>query len=324
MVNTRRVDHPSAVLLCEIFPEIVKVTLKQLFSAVVVPTRLHHVRCLRCIGLISAISLLYAHSAQAQGEIKARFDRAFVLKNLSGQVDLKPSRQAWRRAKTNDQMRNIGDELKTAARSRAEIHLDVGIGSINVAPSTLVQLRGISSMEDGSRISLFSMPYGSARLKLRRFTSPNSRFEIETPAGVSGVRGTEFGISVQPQGKTSVVVQEGRVNTAAQGVGVDVDAGFQNFTIPGEPPSTPVPLRDDPGLNYRLDRTITRQQRRLTFIGQVDPVNIVTINGQVINTDRQGEFQLPIALVSRPKLQVTVETPLGKQQQYDLKLDEQF
>jgi hypothetical protein len=278
------------------------------------------------LGLSSTTlcNLVAPHTAQAQSEIKARFDRAFILKNLSGQVDLKLSRQEWRRAKANDQLRNVGDELKTAARSRAEIHLDVGIGSISVAPSTLVQLRGISRMEDDGRVSLFAIPYGSAKLKLRRFTSPNSRFEIETPAGVSGVRGTEFGISVQPQGKTSVVVQEGRVNTTAQGVSVDVDAGFQNFTIPGEPPSTPVPLRDDPGLNYKLERAIKRQKRYLTFIGQVDPVNTVTIEGQVIDTDRQGEFRLPIPVVSHPKLEVTVETPLGKQQRYDLSLDAQL
>ncbi|MBE9031931.1 FecR domain-containing protein [filamentous cyanobacterium LEGE 11480] len=256
----------------------------------------------------------------AQRPIRVRVKRELTLKNLSGNVNFKPRQQDWRRARPNEKITAVGEQVKTGKRSTVSLMMDVGIGSIQVAPTTLIQLRGISINPDQSRISLFYMPYGSARLKLRRFTNPNTRFELNTPAGVSGVRGTEFGIAVQPSGKTSVAVLDGRVNTSAQGEDVDVDAGFQNFTIPGEPPSPPVPLNNDTSLSYQLEKRIVRQVRRLTWVGQVDPVNIVSVNGEVVDTDREGKFRYPIQLRSFPKLSVLVQTPLGKEKNYDLRL----
>jgi hypothetical protein len=274
------------------------------------------------ISAIFATAIIVAHPpiATPQTELKARFDRAFILKNLAGPVEIKPNQQSWRRAQANDQITTIGDQVKTGQRAKVELQLDLGIGAIQVAPSTLIQMRGISLNADQSRVSLFYMPYGSARIKLRRFTNPNSRFELETPAGVSGVRGTEFGIAIQPSGKTSLAVLDGRVNSSAQNQGVDVDAGFQNFTIPGEPPSSPVPLKDDPSLNYQLDKRIVSSRRQLQFVGQVDPVNMVFVNGQPIDTDRQGQFKTPVPITNHPKIQVIVQTPLGTEKTYDLKL----
>ncbi len=273
-------------------------------------------------GAIALVTLVLgtATPATSQTQVQARFDRAFTLKNLAGQVDLKPNQQAWRRAQGNDLITSVGDQLKTGDRSRVDLQLDVGIGTIQVAPSTLIQLRAIQRNADESRVSLFYMPYGSARIKLRRFTNPNTRFEIETPAGVSGVRGTEFGVAAQPSGKTSVAVLDGQVNTSAQGQSVDVDAGFQNFTIPGEPPSPPVPLTDDTQLDYQLDKRVVRMQRQLKFVGKVDPVNIVFANGKVVDTDRLGQFQVVVPVTSYPRLEVIVQTPLGKEQRYDLRL----
>jgi FecR protein len=272
------------------------------------------------IALLAMASIADAPPATPQTEIKARFDRAFILQNLSGQVEIKPNQQSWRRAQANDQLTAIGEQVKTGARSRVDLQLDLGIGTIQVAPSTLIQIRAIQRNSDESRVSLFYMPYGSARIKLRRFTNPNTRFELETPAGVSGVRGTEFGIAAQPSGKTSVAVLNGKVNTNAQGQDVGVDAGFQNFTIPGEPPSPPVPLTDSTTLEYQLDKRIVGNKRQLSFVGKVDPVNVVFVNHRVVDTDRQGSFKVAIPVTSFPRLKVIVQTPLGKEQSYDLKL----
>jgi hypothetical protein len=161
---------------------------------------------------------------------------------------------------------------------------------------------------------------GRAKLKLRRFTNPESRFEIETPAGISGVRGTEFGINVQPDGKTSVAVLEGKVDSSAQDKTVGINGGFQSFTIAGEPPTDPVPLRDDPSLTYTLDRTIVNGNRRIALRGQVDTVNAVFIAGKPVLVDRKGEFVMAMQAVSHPKIEIQVVTPLGKTKNYSLKL----
>uniref|UniRef100_A0ACD5H295 FecR domain-containing protein n=1 Tax=Desertifilum tharense IPPAS B-1220 TaxID=1781255 RepID=A0ACD5H295_9CYAN len=53
------------------------------------------------------------------------------------------------------------------------------------------------------------MTGGQARFRVRRFNHPGSSLEIETPAGSSAVRGTEFGVSVHPDGKTGIATREG-------------------------------------------------------------------------------------------------------------------
>ncbi len=272
------------------------------------------------IALLTGVIFSHATPAVAQQEIKVRVDRAVLLQNIAGQVDIRPNQANWRPARSTDQLKTPGEQVKTGQRSRVDLQMDLGIGSIQVAPTTLIQLRKLEITPDQGRISIFYLPYGSARLKLRRFTNPSTRFELETPAGLSGVRGTEFGIAVQPSGKTSVAVLEGQVNTSAQAEDVNVDAGFQNFTIPGEPPSTPTPLKNDTSFDFQLEKQFVGPIRQLTVVGQVDPVNIVFVDGKVVDTDRMGQFRVTLPAISFPRLNVLVQTPLGAEQSYDLRL----
>jgi hypothetical protein len=41
--------------------------------------------------------------------------------------------------------------------------------------------------------------------------------EISSPSGVAGVRGTVFGVAVDPKGKTGISTLEGAVATTAKG-----------------------------------------------------------------------------------------------------------
>jgi hypothetical protein len=255
----------------------------------------------------------------AQGDLKVRVDRWMQVSRLAGRVSLSQNRQQ-RPAQMNDRLQAVGDGITTAERSLAQLDLDTGIGTIEVAANTAVQIKSMGLNSDQSRTTRMAVSYGRVKLKVRRFSNPNSRLEIETPAGISGVRGTEFAIAVQPTGKTAVAVSDGAVNTNAQGQDVLVPAGFQNFTIPGEPPSTPVALRDDPQLNYQLEKRIVGGQRRLRLIGQVDAVNMVYVDGRTVDVDREGKFSVDIKLVSFPKLNLLVQTPLGREQSYDLAL----
>jgi hypothetical protein len=73
----------------------------------------------------------------------------------------------------------------------------------------------MSIAPNNGRITRLLVPRGQVRLQLRPFTNPGSRMEIETPAGTSGVRGTEFGLNVQPDGKMAIATLEGSVATSA-------------------------------------------------------------------------------------------------------------
>jgi hypothetical protein len=200
------------------------------------------------------------------------------------------------------------------------LEVDTDVGFLDVSERSELHIRTLAAAADGGRITHLTVTQGQVRTRLRRFTHEGSEFQIETPAGVSGVRGTEFGVAVQGDGKTGIATLTGAIETTAQGVSVAVPAGFQNQIWPGDPPTEPVPLRDDPGLTY--DRTVFLENhtRRVELVGRVDPVNTVVVDGVPQPVDRQGEFRLTRVATARLRVEVVVLTPLGRQEVHEIYL----
>jgi hypothetical protein len=270
------------------------------------------------LALVSFL-LIKIGAGMTQQAIPVRVDRWLALQQMNGKVTYQ-SQQQTRSAKVGDRLQAIGDGITTAQQSTAALEVDTGVGLINVAENTKLVVQLLAMAPDNGRITHLSVPYGQVRLRLRRFTHPGSRLELQTPAGVSAVRGTEFGVSVQPNGKTGLATLSGAVDTTAQGQTVAVPGGFQNFTLPGEAPSAPVPLTDSTELRYTLERIIQGGVRQVRFWGQVDPVNSVLVRNGPQTTDREGRFSLILPAVYSQRLQITVITPLGRQQIHQLKI----
>jgi len=256
----------------------------------------------------------------AQQTVPIRVERWLELRQLTGRV-LYQRGETSRSAITGDRLETVGDGLSTGASSTAQLEIDTQVGFVNVSEQTRFQVQSLEIAPDNGRVTRLRVDQGQVRLQVRPFTHEGSELEIETPAGISGVRGTEFGLTVQPDGKTGLITLSGQVDTMAQGQTVAVPAGFQNFTIPGEPPSPAVPLTNSTDLDFTLEREIRRGMRRVQFVGRVDPVNLVLIGDQPQSTDRNGEFRVPLRVRDRQQLQVTVITPLGDRQDYDLVLE---
>jgi hypothetical protein len=186
-----------------------------------------------------------------------------------------------------------------------------------VSENTDLRISRLQASPSGGRMTELTIERGQARLQVRPFTNPDSEFEIRTPAGVSGVRGTEFGVAVQPDGRTGVATLEGSIEASAQGESVTVPAGFQTLIVQGEPPTPPVPLTDDPGLDVTVLRSIRVDGAAgVQLAGRIDPVNLLMIEGMIQPTDRTGAFdvQLPVG----DRIRATVVTPLGTEQLYEL------
>jgi len=277
--------------------------------------------------LITAVTLvflgLYGLAEAVPRQVTVRVDRWLAVNQAWGQVTYQPQGQPQglsRPAKTGDRLQAVGDRITTGQHSGAVLAVDTGVGSVQMAEKTQVKVRSLGIAPDNGRTTYLDVPYGQVRLQLRRFTHRGSRLEIQTPAGVSAVRGTTFGIAVQPNGKTGLATLKGSVETMAQGSTVLVSGGFQNLMIPGEPPSPAVPLRDDTTLDYRVERRIQDGIRKLRIYGQVDPVNRVLIGESSQNTDRDGNFSLSLPAISAQTLLVTVITPLGRRQVHQLSI----
>lgn len=272
------------------------------------------------VAVISPLMLLVSHSTAQQDSIRVRVNRWISVQQVSGNVRYTAQNVA-RPARVGDRLTVVGDGISTDQNASATLLVDTGVGTIRVLEKTKLRVRGLRITPNDGRITRLDVLQGQVRLKLRTFTNRESEFEIRTPAGLSGVRGTEFGVSVEPIGKTAIATVEGAVTTAAQGVEVKVPAGYQNLTIPGEAPTNPVPLRDDSGLAYRFDRELASGGiRNVRLVGRVDPVNTMTINGLPEPVDRNGWFRALYLAPSFLKLKVVVSTPLGKTQTYELAL----
>ncbi len=266
------------------------------------------------LALLAGVIIISGISLETSARpLSVRLERWLELRNISGTVDARQGGQ-WRPAQTGQRLEVIGDGIRTGAGSLARLVVDTDVGFVGVSENTILSIIDFYITQRGGRVTKLDVSRGQARVFVRPFTNPDSHLEIRTPAGVNGVRGTDFGISIQPSGRSSLVVLEGGVASEAQGVSVPVNAGFQNYTIPGEPPSEPVPITEDPSLN------ILRLERRGSTIiieGSTSTVNLLVIDDETQEVDPDGNFVLELSAPGN-QIDATVVTPLGTTQVYEL------
>ncbi len=283
------------------------------------------------VGFLIALSASSVQSLSIQGS------RWLTIDQLSGSVSFTPYGESSREAKIGDRLSSVGDILATGADSSARLEVDQRTGFVTVAQNSQVQVQVLSITSSGGRITELAVNAGQVRLRVRPLTNPGSRLEIHTPAGVSGVRGTDFGVTVQFDGVTGVATAEGSVASSAQGKTVAVIANTQSSIFPGEPPTDPEPLRNDPTLFIERLTTLPGSEAgniMVQVVGYTDTVNLLEINGDPKNLDREGHFNLVVPLLgelgtppsaepalprsSELRIQAKVTTPLGNEQQYEL------
>ncbi|MDX2239420.1 MAG: FecR family protein [Leptolyngbyaceae cyanobacterium bins.302] len=266
----------------------------------------------KAIGLAIALSFVPATAPNHAQLLQVNVDRWLNVRSATGKVFYRNGTIS-RPIRVGTKLQAVGDTLRTEARSSSLLDVDTGIGFIKVAENTTLQVKQLQRVSDGGHITRLEVSRGQARLQLRPFTHRSSRLEVMTPAGVSAVRGTEFGVTAQPSGKTGVATLSGSVVTAAQGQSVVVNAGSQNLIIPGEAPQPATPLKNDSSL--RRERLSPISDRQVMFSGETDAVNLLFVNDRPQNIDRNGRFEV-IAQITNGQVTATIVTPLGKQQDY--------
>jgi hypothetical protein len=267
-------------------------------------------------GVSLALFMPMVHIA-AQPNVKVRVNRWLEVRQLSGKV-MRHQGKATQPARMGDRLQAVGDGISTGANSSTQLAVDTNVGFVKVAENTTLRVHSLQTAADNGRITRLHVTRGQVRLQVRPFSNRGSRLEVVTPSSISGVRGTEFGVAVQPNGKTGLATLKGGVASSAEGKAYLVGAGFQNFTMPGEPPTKPVPLKNDTSLTHQFEVVIEQKIRKLRLMGQVDPVNAVLVEGEPQSTDRQGRFSIVLPMPSRPHYQVTVITPLGSRQDHEV------
>lgn len=256
---------------------------------------------------------------EAQKAIQVRTDQWLKVDKVMGTVKYRNLYNYENRAaRVGDRLQTTSDEISTGANSSAVLSVDTGVGVINVSENTTIQIRSFRLASDNGRVTNLFVPRGKARLQIRKFTNRGSQLNIQTPAGISGVRGTNFMVIARPNGNMITTTFEGSVATTAKNQSRMVNGGFQNITIVGESPSIPVPISNDAGLRYTINRQTSGSGRSVVFVGYTNPFNTVKVDGLEQSLDRSGKFSLQLPATSSLKVKVTVETAMGKIQDYEI------
>ncbi|MFZ4665119.1 MAG: FecR family protein [Prochlorotrichaceae cyanobacterium] len=270
----------------------------------------------RPVLLLSTLALLTglvgSATLHAQTLRTPASQRWLEVRQVNGTVTYRSA--SSRAARTGDRFEKVGDRLTTGARSSAVLAIDDGIGFIQVSENTDLQIKKLQVQLGGGKITEIQVNRGQARLNVRRFTNPQSRLKINTPAGVAAVRGTEFGVTVDSQGRSGVTAASGIVDVEAQNQTVSITANQFSTIVPGQ---APTPARSiTRNLLLEVQSIIPQGNNEIIFQAVTDAPNLVFVNGQEALVDRNGIVTGVVATPVDKQLNIIVRNPLGEAQQY--------
>jgi hypothetical protein len=235
---------------------------------------------------------------------------------VGGETVYSKARQVRRSAHIGDRLQLPGDRLSTLASGSAELHLDDGVGIINVGNLTTLTIQNLEKLSDGSKVTNLQIQGGQCLLNLRPLNRSNSSVTIKTPAVIAGVRGTVFGVSANRQGLTAVATQKGQVVVTGQEKSVAVNAWEQTLAIPGQPPTSPRPLVENA---YLFDVKLTWVSvDKVRLQANTDPGNLVEVYEMPLDLGIDGRIKTTVAIAPDLRINVKITTPLGKQKVFPL------
>jgi len=242
-------------------------------------------------------------------------DRYVEVKAVNGTVT-----SGGRPVQVGDRLQIDGPGINTSDDSSAMLAIDDGIGTVEVTDNTKLQVQGLNVLSDGSKTTQLYLAQGQAKAKIRSFTNKNSSLTIGTPSGVAGVRGTEFGVVVLPNGEMRVATLSGTVEVVAQNKTEILEGGFSSIIFPGQAPT--VARRTEENVELSLELLAGADAGRIRVMGMVNPVNFVFLNGQPIVLGQDGQLNTVVPIPDDRRLRLVVRNPWGKEQVYELKVPE--
>ncbi len=210
--------------------------------------------CLAVLGaiLLACVVPVGARAAEAIGKVVG----------VEGQVMILPSGGGQARQATAGTVLYEGDTIRAAKNSRAKL-LMVDDSIITIAESTELRLSEYR-LDDRqkTRNSTLSLITGKVRLLVSKLVAHRSRYQVQTPTAVMGVRGTSVIVWTETDpatGKTTtfMLVLDGEISVTGAGVTKDVSAGMVIQISEGEAPSDPRPATPQDIENALSGTTVT-------------------------------------------------------------------
>src|SRR5260370_37967717 len=167
-------------------------------------------------------------TAQHQTPAPNSDNRAGIVLTVEGRVEVvRAGDTRWASATTNLVL-GFGDNLRTGPRSRATVQLS-DLSVLRVNEKTVLEIRS----QKETKGSLLDLRLGSTYFFNR---SKPSSIQFHTPLVSGAIRGTEFNLAAEENGRTAVTLLEGEVAlNNAQGELV-LKSGEEGIVEPGQAP----------------------------------------------------------------------------------------
>jgi len=196
------------------------------------------VACGIALALLSATSIFAAEAGQSKAIVRAVHGSAEYY--LGG---------SWMPLHPNMEL-TAGTQIRTGADSYVSLNVNGFTSSIRVTENTQVTLDRMSMMggSDSDTDTSLKLDTGTVLGTVKKL-SANSRYEIQTPNGVAGVRGTDIGVTVIVKGDGTYTITFSSITgelVASAVVGtetiVKVLHDGQSWTVGGDVIQTPAPM----------------------------------------------------------------------------------
>ncbi|HEV7924549.1 MAG TPA: FecR domain-containing protein, partial [Verrucomicrobiae bacterium] len=163
------------------------------------------------------------------GQSKVSAAKETVLLMVSGTVEVAPSGTSNFVAAHATQVLHVGDQIRTGKNSRATVRLS-NLSVIRVYESTTMVIRPPSKAERNASIEVKS---GSTYFFNR--DKPNET-QFATPSSSGAIRGTEFNLTVDDNGRTELALLDGQVALSNAQGSVLMESGEMAVVEQNQPP----------------------------------------------------------------------------------------
>ncbi len=213
-----------------------------------------------------------------------------------------------------------GDTIRTGEDSTVTLNWANGERILMGPLTTLQVLKCQMNRTSQAETSVFRLDVGHIWIRILKILSGQSKFEIHTPTATAGVRGTVFSVGVDANGETEVEVFDGKVALTARGQTTEVTAGKRiHVSAAGLTTSALEPearsqweRRGDvlgPALElYELPsgNALPKAGEHIAISGKAERGATVTVNGEAVETDARGRFDILLTAPSEDEMTIEV------------------
>ena len=182
-----------------------------------------------------------------------------ILSITEGEVSvMKEGTNDWVPAEPEMELKE-GDTIETGGNSSAEITFFDG-STMELEAGTEIKILSLDIV-CATSVSTITMQQtlGTTVSRVTKLLDPGSSYEIETPTGVAGVRGSTMIVTVGGNGTTLITNEEGNVYAIGQGMELQIPEGRTGIIESGEDPElvNNPPVAEDDAATTDEDNPVT-------------------------------------------------------------------